>query len=108
MSSNRTYNLRARHGVGIATQSSVLSQEIPQSRSSVPASRATAPRTEGGMNVITTDSTAALRTYSNVVASRPPSPAKEIGVLPSGSPVEGARVIQVILSPVKVNFRGLL
>ncbi|KAF8816248.1 hypothetical protein BYT27DRAFT_7184080 [Phlegmacium glaucopus] len=108
MSSNRTYNLRARHGVGIATQSSVLSQEIPQSRLSVPASRATVPRTEGGMNVITTDSTAALRTYSDVVASRPPSPAKEIGVLPSGSPVEGARVIQVILLPVKVNFRGLL
>ncbi|KAF8804873.1 hypothetical protein BYT27DRAFT_7340026 [Phlegmacium glaucopus] len=90
MSSNRTYNLRARHGVGIATQSSVLSQEIPPFRPSIPASRALAPRTEGGMNAIRSDSMTALRTYSDVVASRPPSPVKEISVLPSGSPVEGA------------------
>ncbi|KAF8800081.1 hypothetical protein BYT27DRAFT_7175738 [Phlegmacium glaucopus] len=42
------------------------------------------------MNAIRSDSMTALRTYSDVVASRPPSPVKEISVLPSGSPVEGA------------------
>ena len=90
--SSRTYNLRARTGAGIATQSSpardtsespepsVESIDYDRPASDLDRSEGRDPRTE-----VTT-----RRTYSDVVASRPPSPREEIPRQPLESAVENA------------------
>ena len=80
--SSRTYNLRARTRVGVATRSGAEQDSITMSH--IPIRREPAPHLSG-INP-DSDSTPALRTYSDVVASRPPSPQKETSALPSGIP----------------------
>jgi hypothetical protein len=77
--SARTYNLRVRTGAGVATQAS---QDIPPARSPVPLPTDVVIRPVTGSDpdsgvVITS------RTYSDVVASRPPSPRRERPSSPS-------------------------
>ncbi|KAF8799892.1 hypothetical protein BYT27DRAFT_7263507 [Phlegmacium glaucopus] len=83
--STRTYNLRARTGTGIATQPGEPSVEIPPAPAPIPLDRELATRVTG-VNPAA-DTTTVLRTYSDVVASRPPSPRREIPVSRSESPV---------------------
>ncbi|KAF8804895.1 hypothetical protein BYT27DRAFT_7243553 [Phlegmacium glaucopus] len=78
--SARTYNLRAR--TGIANQSSQAPAKPPSRHPGTSASKATTGSRPAA------DAARAL--YSDVAASRPPSPREEILVVPSGDPETGA------------------
>ena len=83
MSATRTYNLRVRSGAGIATQAS-RAHDIPPSRTSpvpFPTNEVDSARgSDPDSGVVITS-----RTYSDVVASRPPSPRGERPLSPSES-----------------------
>lgn len=74
----RSYNLRARSAAGVANRSGWAIDISPLSPSCDPARDTAGPDPE--TEVIIT-----LRIYSDVVASRPPSPRKERPLLPSES-----------------------
>jgi len=72
--STRTYNLRARTGTGLANWVKNQAQKIPTSQESVLMAQELASHLA---DTRITKATIALHTYSDVVASRPPSPRKE-------------------------------
>jgi hypothetical protein len=83
---SRTYNLRTRAGTGVATQSGQVQEESLYRSAEIDNwSSEVAPHTVGPVPNAEADS-AVLRTYSDVVASRPPSVYRERPSLPSGGP----------------------
>ncbi|KAF8814448.1 hypothetical protein BYT27DRAFT_7265826 [Phlegmacium glaucopus] len=81
--STRTYNLRAR--TGVATRSSPA-RTIPPSTRPLESSNNELTSHDLGVNP-TTNATTAPRMYSDVVASRSPSPQRETAVVPLEHPV---------------------
>ena len=72
--SSRVYNLRARVGTGVATQDERALDVYPRGDSTDTPSSMDAPRITGLDPHA--EATVAVRSYSQVVASRPPSPAQ--------------------------------
>jgi hypothetical protein len=96
---SRAYNLRTRTGTGIATQSGQVPEEA-QSRSNetdnwAMDSETAAPHVVGTVSNAEVMMAAVLRSYSDVVASRPPSPNRERPTLPTGIPTGNPGVVRV-------------
>ena len=81
--STRTYDLRNRTRTGLATQSGRVRNESPSPIDADNASTEVAPHGEGPDP--NSEATVAVRSYSDVVASRPPSPRRERPVPPAYS-----------------------
>ena len=86
--SSRTYFLRTRAGSGVATQTSRAANEPPSYtlEADIPLNEIT-PQEED--SVPNSEANVAARLYSDVAASRPPSPLRDRPLLPSGSPTLG-------------------
>ena len=95
-SSTRTYDLRARTRAGVATQTGQALDESPSLIDIDNSSNEVAPRVEGPVPIA--EATTAIRSYSDVVASRSPSPRRERLAVPrqaSGGPTMGPERAQV-------------
>lgn len=86
--SSRTYYLRTRAGSGVATQPSRAADDPPSYalESDIPLNEIV-PQAED--SVPNSETTIAARLYSDVTASRPPSPRRDRQLSPLGSPVVG-------------------
>ena len=83
--STRTYNLQVRAGTGVALPSRQTNDELPpQVETVVNSLRENPPHIMG--IAPRTGTTVAVRSYSDVVASRTPSPSRERPVVPSRVP----------------------
>jgi hypothetical protein len=82
--STRTYELRTRTRAGVAAQPSRALDESP-SLIDMDHSSSEAAHNQGGL-APDAAATIATRTYSDVVAARPPSPQRERPEVPSVSP----------------------
>ena len=79
-SSTRTYDLRARTRAGVATQTGQALDESPSLINIDNSSNEVAPRVEGPVPIA--EATTAIRSYSDVVASRSPLPQRERPAVP--------------------------
>ena len=82
----RTYELRTRARSGVAAQPSRDLDESPSLIDIDSVSNELATHPEG--SVPNAEATNAIRSYSDVMASRPPSPRRERPVLPTESPMD--------------------
>jgi len=86
--SSKTYNLQVRTRTSIANQSSPA-QHIPLSPEPVSYADNDGIAASAAVPNVDTNVTTALRTYSDVVALRPPSPRREKPVTPTERPIVG-------------------
>ena len=84
---SRTYNLRARTGTGVTTQSGRVQNDSPSPIDNDNREREVVPLYEDMSP--SNEATYVARSYSDVVASRPPSRSRERPVVPSGGLVTG-------------------
>jgi hypothetical protein len=96
--SSRAYYLRTRAGSGVATQTSRAADEPPSYtlETDIPLNEI-APHTED--SVPNSEATIAARLYSDVTASRPPSPMRDRPVSPLNNPVVGSGRMNVPRRP---------
>ena len=93
--STRTYNFRSRVGASEAPRASQALDDMSQTDSLEVANPSNEAEPLSEAQVPNTEATLAVPSYSDVVASRPPSPRRERPAVPSGGPGEDPDLTRV-------------